>query len=185
MTDMSLRPSDNNPGRTYKWYGDAVYPFGYGLHYTTFEYVWISSTTRTIDLSTVTNQLKNTSTMDRDRLELMSYAVNITNTGFIVSDTVVLLFTNTSSISLLTPRSELIGYQRVHRILPGQCRTVYFTITVRSLSQVDEHGHRWLRSGEYRIFIGHDAIIEDHLILTGQQSLLIQQFPSPLMAQAK
>ncbi|KAL1835083.1 hypothetical protein VTK73DRAFT_6301 [Phialemonium thermophilum] len=43
MTDMGLRPTGNsssgsgNPGRTYRWYDQAVLPFGHGLHYTTFE----------------------------------------------------------------------------------------------------------------------------------------------------
>lgn len=37
MTNMSLRPGLNNPGRTYKWYtGKPTFDFGYGLHYTNF-----------------------------------------------------------------------------------------------------------------------------------------------------
>ena len=37
MTEITLRPSDRSPGRTYKWYtGEPVYPFAYGLHYTSF-----------------------------------------------------------------------------------------------------------------------------------------------------
>ena len=41
MTDMSMRPSSTNPGRTYKFYtGQAVYEFGYGLSYTNFSYTW-------------------------------------------------------------------------------------------------------------------------------------------------
>ena len=37
MTNMSLRPGLNNPGRTYKWYtGKPIFDFGYGLHYTNF-----------------------------------------------------------------------------------------------------------------------------------------------------
>jgi xylan 1,4-beta-xylosidase len=37
MTNMSLRPGPDNPGRTYRWYSNPVIPFGYGLHYTTFD----------------------------------------------------------------------------------------------------------------------------------------------------
>ncbi|AEO60531.1 glycoside hydrolase family 3 protein [Thermothelomyces thermophilus ATCC 42464] len=36
LTDMTLRPSATNPGRTYRWYPTPVRPFGFGLHYTTF-----------------------------------------------------------------------------------------------------------------------------------------------------
>ncbi|KAL2196727.1 glycoside hydrolase family 3 protein [Corynascus similis CBS 632.67] len=37
LTDMTLRPSATNPGRTYRWYPTPVKSFGFGLHYTTFE----------------------------------------------------------------------------------------------------------------------------------------------------
>jgi beta-D-xylosidase 4 len=37
MTDMMLRPSATNPGRTYRWYSTPIKPFGFGLHYTTFK----------------------------------------------------------------------------------------------------------------------------------------------------
>lgn len=40
MTDMDLRPSADNPGRTYRWYDNAVIPFGFGRHYTTFDVCW-------------------------------------------------------------------------------------------------------------------------------------------------
>ncbi|KAH6624089.1 glycoside hydrolase family 3 protein [Chaetomium sp. MPI-SDFR-AT-0129] len=36
VTDMNLRPSETNPGRTYRWYSTPIKPFGFGLHYTTF-----------------------------------------------------------------------------------------------------------------------------------------------------
>ena len=39
MTDMTLRPSATNPGRTYKWYtGTPVFEFGFGLSYASFSY---------------------------------------------------------------------------------------------------------------------------------------------------
>ncbi len=41
ITDMQMRPSTTNPGRTYKFYtGKTIFEFGYGLSYTTFNYNW-------------------------------------------------------------------------------------------------------------------------------------------------
>ena len=42
MTNMSLRPGPNNPGRTYRWYNDAVLPYAFGMHYTTFDASFVS-----------------------------------------------------------------------------------------------------------------------------------------------
>ena len=43
MTDMKLRQSATNPGRTCEWYtGSPVFEFGFGLHYTTFSFAWTS-----------------------------------------------------------------------------------------------------------------------------------------------
>jgi xylan 1,4-beta-xylosidase len=39
MINMALRPSSNYPGRAYRWYDKAVFPFGHGLHYTNFSAV--------------------------------------------------------------------------------------------------------------------------------------------------
>ncbi|KAG6908148.1 hypothetical protein DXG01_005909 [Tephrocybe rancida] len=40
MTDMKLRPSGSNLGRTYKWYQTPVFEFGHGLHFTSFSVSW-------------------------------------------------------------------------------------------------------------------------------------------------
>ncbi|KAM0215484.1 hypothetical protein ACHAPQ_011158 [Fusarium lateritium] len=37
MTEMDLRPSKSNPGIKYRWYSKAVFPYGFGMHYTTFK----------------------------------------------------------------------------------------------------------------------------------------------------
>ena len=186
MTDMSLRPNaaTGNPGRTYKWYsGSAVYPFGHGLHYTTFEYRWASVSAATMAIGDLTaDGVVARFHEDLDKAALTQYAVDVTNTGKVTSDTVVLLYTNGSASHAdappLSPYRELIAYDRPHDIAPGETRTVYFTLTLRSLSRVDENGHRWLFPGKYRIFVDNDARIEHDITLTGEPALL-RKFPQP------
>ena len=183
MTDMTLRPSATSPGRTYKWFnGQAVYTFGHGLHYTSFSYAWTqqSALPTRIDIA----QLTATKSDDMDKAPFMSYAVNVTNTGAVASDIVVLLFTNTTTTSAhpnapaQSPTRELIAYERAHLIAPGESRTVYFTLTLRSISRIDAFGHRWLFPGKYRIFVDNDASIQHTVELTGE-AVMIREFPQP------
>jgi beta-D-xylosidase 4 len=49
MLDMQIRLPSINPGRTYKFYtGQAVYEFGHGLSYTTFNYTWYNDSINSI-----------------------------------------------------------------------------------------------------------------------------------------
>ena len=89
MTDMTLRPSATNPGRTYKWYsGTPVFEFGFGLHYTTFSFAW-AGTPRAPAASYSIAQLvakgkRSASFLDLAPLD--TFAVRVTNTGKVTSD---------------------------------------------------------------------------------------------------
>ena len=184
MIDMTLRPSANNPGRTYKWYtGTTVYPFGYGLHYTTFSFNWASIGAHSLDIDKLLMNVKEKYGDNLDKAPLIDYAVNVTNIGRVTSDVVILLFSNTTSshpnAPPLAPLRELVAYDRAHLIQPGQTQTVYFTLTLRSLSRVDDNGDRWLFPGTYRVFVDIDAAIEHTLVLTGEPALLIKLPASP------
>jgi beta-D-xylosidase 4 len=67
MTDMTLRPGPNSPGRTYKWYnGTAVYPFGYGLHYANFS-VSFGPGDGPLVAAASKNKTKNTDASDKNK----------------------------------------------------------------------------------------------------------------------
>ena len=82
---------------------DPLYPFGFGLSYTTFDYSDI-------------------------RLEGRRAAVTVTNTGQREGDEVVQLYIHDVVASISRPVKELKGFERIH-LKPGESREVVFDIT--------------------------------------------------------
>lgn len=80
MTDMNLRPSATSPGRTYKWYdGTPVYPFGYGEHYTTFNYHWTKAPASTYNIQELVDAGQGVTYVDTATFDTL--AIDVTNTG--------------------------------------------------------------------------------------------------------
>jgi beta-glucosidase len=124
-------------GRTYRYFkGDPLYPFGYGLSYTTFKYDGLKfgskryAAGRNVELS-----------------------VEVQNTGARAGDEVVQLYVSDAEASAPAPRRALKGVRRLH-LKPGERRRVSFTLTPRDLSLVDERGRRLLEPGEFRVSVG-------------------------------
>jgi hypothetical protein len=162
MTDMQMRPSSKNPGRTYKFYtGQAVFEFGYGLSYTTFTYSWSNDSTNSI--VSIKSLSKNNS--DEKKVLLHLYRVNVTNTGPVLGDDVVLAFISPPSKSLKDPSPplrELFGFERVHLDV-NQTTQVFFSLNIQSLLTVAHDGSKWLEPGSYQILIGKQHMHTIHL----------------------
>jgi len=189
MYDMNLRPSQvsGNPGRTYKWYtGTPIYPFGYGLSYSTFMYKFLSNSLTEEKFTAQQHVVRATAwlaqqdaadtTLDAGKAPFITYAVNVTNTGNRVASTSILLFVNSSSPD--TPMQSLIGYVHVRDLQPMETRTQYFDVTMRQIAYVDNMGDRWMVPADYRVFIGHAGHAEEErtFSMPGQATLL-QRFP--------
>ncbi len=153
MFDMQMRPSPTNPGRTYKFYtGQAVFEFGHGLSYTTFNYSWSNDSTSSS--FSIKSLIKYKS--DVKKVLLRIYRVNVTNTGPVLGDDVVLAYVTPPEESLSDPTppiKKLFGFQRV-RLNVGETVQVFFSLNIQSLLTVAHDGSKWLEPGSYRILIG-------------------------------
>jgi beta-glucosidase len=122
--------------RTYRYFdGEPLYPFGYGLSYTSFAY-------KDLKLSRATSSAKDS----------VVVSVNVTNTGGVAGDEVVQLYITHVGVSG-APLRALRGFQRVH-LERGESKAVTFTLRDRDLSIVDEAGKTRIIPGNVTMWIG-------------------------------
>ncbi|KAI1790558.1 hypothetical protein LXA43DRAFT_1015734, partial [Ganoderma leucocontextum] len=161
MTDMTLRPSETNPGRTYKWYtGTPVFEFGFGLHYRTFSFAWAPTAYTTANSATAATASYaidelvasgNTSAAFLDLPPLDTFAVRVTNTGNITSDYVALLFVSGTFGSAPHPNKQLLSYMRLHGLASKQSAVAELNVTLGAISRVDESRAKWVYPGTYTL----------------------------------
>jgi len=133
-----LPPFDdyNMKGRTYRYFtGEPLYPFGYGLSYTNFEY------------SNLSFDKKSVAAKDD-----LSATVYVKNTGKMAGDEVVQVYL-THPGQQGAPLRALAGFHRVH-LDPGETQKVAIAIPNRNLSFVDEKGARGIVPGSLEVWIG-------------------------------
>ena len=123
-------------GRTYRYFkGKPLFPFGYGLSYTTFSYS---------DL-TVPDQAVNAG-------HPVEADVTVTNTGKVAGDEAVQVYLKFPAVKG-APLIALRGFQRVH-LEPGASQKVHFELKDRDLGMVTEDGNPIIAQGDYTISIG-------------------------------
>ncbi len=169
MFEFSLRPGTSawppgtTPGRTYRFYtGSAVLPFGFGLSYTTWVYTPIPQPSPpTVSFAAIANAADThaaAGVIGSIPSSLKTFAadfyVNVTNSGTVDSDDVVLGFiTPPGAGTNGTPLQELFGFERVF-VPAGQTVTVYLGAQGVFFTHVDKTGVRRATSGEYKITFG-------------------------------
>ena len=117
-----------------------LFPFGYGLTYTTFEYG-----KPTADAKTMTADGK------------LTVTVAVTNTGSREGQEVVQLYIADKKSSLPRPVKELKGFQKV-KLAPGETKNVSFTIEKDALSYFDDQKHAWVAEpGKFEAIIAASA----------------------------
>lgn len=175
MTDMALRPdhASSFPGRTYRWYdGQAVFPFGSGLHYTTFAAdMALPGAASRFDIASLTSNCSGVAYMDL--CPFTSLPVTIDNTGSPTSDYVALLFLSGEFGPQPYPIKTLVAYDRAHNITGGSSGQVTLDLTLGSLSRVDENGNRVLYPGSYSLMLDLEpGLATVNFTLTGEQAVL-------------
>lgn len=118
---------------------DPLYPFGYGLSYTTFRYG---------DL-----QLSNNSMNEKGKI---TASVTVTNTGNYDADEIVQMYIRDMVGSVARPVKELKGFERIH-LKKGESRTVSFDITVEQLKFYNSALNWVCEPGEFEVMVGGNS----------------------------
>ena len=125
-------------GRTYRYMDvDPMYPFGYGLSYTNFDYSAISFSKEKMKAK-----------------EDLEATITITNTGEFEAEEVVQLYLSDYKVKFDAPNASLKGFERV-RLKPGESKEVTFKISQEERQIFDDKGKAIDPKGTLKITIGN------------------------------
>ncbi len=141
-TNYNIQADGTNPGHTYQYYGGTpIYPFGYGLSYTSFEY---------------SNMTEDRSSVDANGE--ITFTIDVKNSGTAAGKEVVQLYVshpNAGSGSI--PKKQLKGFEKIE-LRPGETKTVTIKLNVRDMYLFDESAQRDIvPEGTYTAYLAKNA----------------------------
>ncbi|MDC6367459.1 beta-glucosidase BglX [Muricauda sp. AC10] len=116
---------------------EPLFPFGYGLSYTTFEY----------------SDLK-IDTQDQNNIKV---SVKVTNTGSVAGEEVVQLYIHDKVASVTRPVKELKGFKKIH-LAPKASKNVEFLLTDKELGFYNHQYEFIVEPGEFEIMVGTSSV---------------------------
>lgn len=129
-----------------------LYPFGYGLSYTNFEYNNLNVERNEIPLES----LKQGSTFN--------ISVDVSNTGQYDGKEIVQLYIRDTVASLMRPIRELKGYKKIH-INQTEKHTVKFNIGFDELGFYNENDEYLVEKGEFEIYVGENCLTTNKILI--------------------
>ena len=136
VEDLPLFEDYNLTTHTYRYFkGEPLYPFGYGLSYTSFSY----------DNLKLDN---NYSVGDTVKL-----SVDVRNTGKVSGDEVVQVYISDLDAPVRVPIRSLKGFKRIH-LKPGEVQTIDFSIVPDAFSIINDYNERVILPGKFEIYVG-------------------------------
>jgi beta-glucosidase len=137
------RPTDKDKNVFWSHYSDVektpLYPFGYGLSYTSFAYKNL--------------KIAKPSFQKGEKIEV---SVEVTNTGNFDGKEVVQLYINDPAASIVRPVKELKGFELIE-LKKGETKTVQFTLTDAALGFYDNDGKFLVEPGLFNVMVGWNS----------------------------
>ena len=133
----SIKPS----GRGYGYVendGKPLYPFGYGLSYTTFSY----------------SDFQMPESLGKD--EPLKIKVTVTNTGEAEGDEVIQVYSHDEIASVARPLKELVAFERVS-LKPGESKNIEIDVPYRRFAMWDKNMRFGVEEGWFEVWLGRNA----------------------------
>jgi len=123
-------------GHTYRYFkGEPLYPFGYGLSYTTFNY----------------SNLKVGEEFSQS--DTVSLSLNVKNSGTMAGDEVIQVYLTSLDVKVPVPLRSLVAFKRIN-LIPGEEKMVTLRISPEAFTIIDDNGERVFQPGRYDLFAG-------------------------------
>jgi len=148
--------------RTYRYFrGDPLYPFGFGIGYTTFSFD---------ELEVTKNRLEPELVSSDKIVQPILLSAKVKNTGSMKGICTAQIYIQDMEASVKTPIRSFAGSKSI-LLEPGEIKEIHFTVQPRQLAIVNDEGDFIIEPGKFRVYIGDTQPDARSLALTGGKQL--------------